>query len=705
MSHIIKTQKLQLDIPKADSSWSIQENFKQVFYEQVVNKLEKVCDEFDVDLEIDRLEIDVGEVSLSDIDSLWVSKVENSFREQIQQLAKAGVNTEEAASRNTAKASHTKLELITYFLKSGLLPWWSEKFKPVVLSQILSELLAEKPQEVTAVLITTFYDQRTIKRFISQFEYKQQQQVISLLIGASPVKVIELNTLKALTKLIDKLKNNSEAKTVKQLLPVSFLATIIEGQKKSFNVNEQFKNLLLKIAEELAVENAVAFFQSIKASVKSSKSATKQYHPLTDQAVIEVAEKLIEALPPAGQQQVAKQARRGKEQRTSIDQKGQERKKLGKDEATKVDSSTSNKQIKDSDSQQPDAQKTKPSNKPDEQKRNYSEVSHDDSLLKEKTENQQNHKLDKNIKNEEDVEHQSKEQIKKSKKKIDVNKGVEHEEKNQLSEAAYRNQKEIEKEDKQLKENKQSKNQVEDHAAEEQAHKIKAQEEKGLKEESFIGKTNKKSDPEVLPEEMTQESKLQQTAEILKNLNKAQTHQSANADSPKFFEEAELPKEIYIENAGLVLLWPYLPRFFDNMELTQKGAFKSEVDRKKAVILTQYLVEAEPALHEYQLLLNKILCDFALNETIEKEPINGEEKEECESLLESVIQNWSVIKNTSVPGFRQIFLQRKGKLTNQGNSWLLQVEKETFDMLLEQLPWQISVVKLHWMDKPIYVEW
>jgi hypothetical protein len=51
------------------------------------------------------------------------------------------------------------------------------------------------------------------------------------------------------------------------------------------------------------------------------------------------------------------------------------------------------------------------------------------------------------------------------------------------------------------------------------------------------------------------------------------------------------------------------------------------------------------------------------------------------------------------------FLQRRGLLRNIGSSWQLQVEPESFDLLLGKLPWGISIVRLPWMTRPIFTDW
>ena len=74
-------------------------------------------------------------------------------------------------------------------------------------------------------------------------------------------------------------------------------------------------------------------------------------------------------------------------------------------------------------------------------------------------------------------------------------------------------------------------------------------------------------------------------------------------------------------------------------------------------------------------------------------------------LLKSVLSNWPALKNTSIAGLRESFLNREAKLQLQDESWKLIVQSKAFDMLLDGLPWSYSTIKLPWMEKPIYVDW
>ncbi len=175
---------------------------------------------------------------------------------------------------------------------------------------------------------------------------------------------------------------------------------------------------------------------------------------------------------------------------------------------------------------------------------------------------------------------------------------------------------------------------------------------------------------------------------------------------PYDLSRIEEVEECYIENAGLVLFWPFLGRFFTNVGLMEDGAFLSLEHQERAAVYLQYLLGDEPSLEEFTLPLNKLLCALPIEHPLTyAHPINEKEKEFCQELLQSTIENWSSLRGTSIPGFQGSFLNRQAVLKKQENGWLLQVEKMAFDMLLEKLPWPVSIVKLTWMEQPIYVEW
>ena len=164
----------------------------------------------------------------------------------------------------------------------------------------------------------------------------------------------------------------------------------------------------------------------------------------------------------------------------------------------------------------------------------------------------------------------------------------------------------------------------------------------------------------------------------------------------------------HIENAGLVLIAPYLERFFEAIGLMQETRFISTYTQQRAIHLLQYLAGSPEQSPEYLLVLNKILCHWPFEKPVERNiKLSEKEKAEAKKLLQAVIRNWSALKNTSIAVLQESFLQRKGKLVyiENKNAWLLEVESKPYDMLLSRLPWTYSMVKLLWMPEILEVKW
>jgi hypothetical protein len=70
-----------------------------------------------------------------------------------------------------------------------------------------------------------------------------------------------------------------------------------------------------------------------------------------------------------------------------------------------------------------------------------------------------------------------------------------------------------------------------------------------------------------------------------------------------------------------------------------------------------------------------------------------------------MIANWQAIAQSSIAALRETFLQREGKLEQHENGWKLRVQRKTVDVLVDQVPWNFSVILLPWMPLPLYVTW
>ncbi|MDE1147233.1 MAG: contractile injection system tape measure protein [Azospirillaceae bacterium] len=166
-----------------------------------------------------------------------------------------------------------------------------------------------------------------------------------------------------------------------------------------------------------------------------------------------------------------------------------------------------------------------------------------------------------------------------------------------------------------------------------------------------------------------------------------------------------------VDNAGLVLVGPFLPLFFSRLDLLSEGP--DGVPRiegaaaSRAVHLLQYVVDLRCDRPDVDLALNKVLCGLAPSTPVEPFIIPTEaEMDMCAHMTQAILDAWTIIKSTSPEGLRETFLQRSGHLASTTDAgWMLVVRRHTLDLLVDQIPWNFRLVFQRWMTSPLNITW
>lgn len=168
-------------------------------------------------------------------------------------------------------------------------------------------------------------------------------------------------------------------------------------------------------------------------------------------------------------------------------------------------------------------------------------------------------------------------------------------------------------------------------------------------------------------------------------------------------------KHIPISNAGLVILFPFLPMLFMrlNMLSQDRRGFNSNESKVRAIFILQHLMASEDREYdEKDLFLNRLLINYPFNEPLPKRmELNQDELNTIDSLLEAAKTNWEKMRNTSMRGFQEAFLRRAGFIEKTEREWVLTVEERAFDILLDSIPWSYKLVRLPWMENILKVNW
>jgi Contractile injection system tape measure protein len=211
------------------------------------------------------------------------------------------------------------------------------------------------------------------------------------------------------------------------------------------------------------------------------------------------------------------------------------------------------------------------------------------------------------------------------------------------------------------------------------------------------------------PVELTREINTYEKTAAIEQIIGSETKAESEKEEeivPLIAKETALPEKFSVQFAGIILLAPFLKQFFNALHLLEQEEWKNREAHYKAIHLIRYLASGQQMCPEHSLVMEKLLCRMEITAPIPREvELSEEEMAEAAALLQSVIANWKVLKNTSVNGLRETFLKRDGILTKKENGWLLQVERKTADVLLESIPWGYTTIALPWNSYIIFTEW
>jgi len=194
-----------------------------------------------------------------------------------------------------------------------------------------------------------------------------------------------------------------------------------------------------------------------------------------------------------------------------------------------------------------------------------------------------------------------------------------------------------------------------------------------------------------------------QTSTVLKQTEiVSKMEHNKNKETPKNSPKQGIP----VRNAGIVLLNDYIAMLFERLSLTSERKFISNEHQVRAVQYLQYLITGMQETEEVYLPLNKVLCGLPLTDTVtDYIEISDQEKQLINGLIQAAISHWPEIGDCSVDGFRGNWLVRDGILVELEDKWELTVEKRAYDILINRSPFAFSIMKYHWMDKPLHVIW
>ena len=662
--HIIKKLIIELNLSSQEGAFELQNEVSRIYRHKVLPLIDDLLSQFsdsDTIHRVNSLEINLGNIDINNLEQELIEKIIEEIQQQLEdkfssqtEILTTTVNQTDISpssekyvgnSNNFSSQKYhdfknlqtsdvennraSQLEIFSYFLQTGTLPWWTENFSKQELEEFGDRLITNSPDGVKSIILESLKNAKQLQRLIYQFSDAILLKIVGLFSTDLVKFIADYNTdIKYLFKQLEETKNIPEAKLRLEKWQGILLNLSSEGNTKVDKLRLIPANLL-HIATSNGI-NYLDFFNNV---------VTKIEH------LIREGNKFQSTLP-----EILDNLKFPQQDTDFIREK--EQAKLLSREWQKL---SRTRQIS------PEAQQQ------------INQILQILQTLTTQTQEQLNY-----------YQSTTPEIIENIKIPNQITQFIRFEEQAKL---LLRELQQLSRNRQISPEDKQQINQLN--------HQI----------EILLNHINNLAPVENQFNLITRLNQLLQIAQTLttkiqQELNFNQSQFSNYVDN---FSDSD---EIYIRNAGLILLWPFLNRFFVKIGLVQNNIFINIISAQRAALLLQYLIDNSTEIPEHILPLNKILCGIDLLEPIDTNlKITEPERAECENLLSAVIQNWSILKNTSVEGLRKAFLQRNSILRIRDGSWLLQVERESYDILLDKIPWSIGVIKLPWMDNILYVEW
>lgn len=656
-SHIIKKQVLETRISSKTNAWRLQNELKDIYYSEIISTIETVCNEVELPdnktFVIDKMELDVGVIKAKDIYRTLACSIENLLRTQIKKALSNSIPSH-ASTYSVRNSQESETELLKFFLVNGTMPWWGQSLQKQTPDEIAMKLLDESHEKLVALFKENYKNRKFTQRFVCQFSSETYFALIHHF-----DKSITADVFRFLFDSFTKSNTFHSKPSLNKVIRENLLATAIEYSGTKPTVQQYIFSLVPELINSCSLsadefyKEMLSYIESVSYSTALKKNSTKEYAQ-TLQQLIRMSGNVY--IKDVGSLQEESNDKLNEGEDTSA--KASFKKKL--EHKKKITSNSNSTSVFDPPSQ-PTGSESETTNSSKSEKRSTPE-----SLSVQK-------------KHSSDASSQDAPNL--------------HVSRQELGDPTLNNPSpsatEIETSHSYLNQRIEKTNTI-DHV-EQYASDVPASTKDEITKSDAIGS---QAGNEINRFTKNGVPALNRSIEVFTSSNT----ESIDIDG--------VVTESYIQNAGLVILWPYLHRFFTNLKLIENGIFLTDEHRKRGVFILQHLTSNTPELYEYHLMLNKILCGAPIAETLDRSlQITKNETEHCTEFLQAVIQNWASLKNTSVSGFREAFINRNGVLRKGDSGWTLTVERKTYDMLMEQLPWQMGLVKLPWMRKPMMVEW
>ncbi|NLU93108.1 contractile injection system tape measure protein [Chitinophaga sp. Ak27] len=251
--HIIRRYSFDITYDSRPRAFALQDKVSMLFRQSISTGMDELLQQLipaDMMASIDELVLDIGHIPFNDLEAELPARILSALRQVLSDLLHhnhAGTQHSINGDITIRKGDERLLELLTFFLLQGVMPWWAtaaERAQPGDMALLLSKT---SPGKLADFLRNIGRSSAVRERIVWQFPVAVLQAIVEVLEPAEALFIIAGNREILLLQQQQQLLH-TETSELEKALWLFMLTYLIMERGSNFNRKEFVRSNLLKLA-------------------------------------------------------------------------------------------------------------------------------------------------------------------------------------------------------------------------------------------------------------------------------------------------------------------------------------------------------------------------------------------------------------------------------------------------------------------------
>lgn len=280
-AHIIRRYSFDITYDSRPKAFALQDKVSMLFRQSISNSVDELLQQLipaDMMASIDGLVLNIGTIPVKDMETELPAKILAALQQMLTDLLHhqhAGTQHSINGDITIRKGDDRQLELMTFFLFQGVMPWWATATERAQPGDIILQLSRSAPGKLAEFIRSIGQSRSVRERIVWQFSVTVLQAIVEVLEPAEALFIIagsrEILLLQQQQQLL-----HTETSELEKAVWLFMLTYLIMERGSNFNRKEFVRSNLLQLARHfnLSYETILALFYEAWWHYKSSMPET-----------------------------------------------------------------------------------------------------------------------------------------------------------------------------------------------------------------------------------------------------------------------------------------------------------------------------------------------------------------------------------------------------------------------------------------------